>query len=181
MRQGEYLLETKRLWLRPFILDDDIHLFELNSDPLVIKYAGDPPFESVSSARTFLADYDQYEKYKLGRFSCISKQDGSYLGWCGLKYNADSEIKGLFDLGYRFHRKYWNQGYATESSKRILEYGFETCQLKHIMACAFEANKASIKVMKKIGLKYWKRDLYYEEEMIFYQLNNFDYLKNIVE
>ena len=45
-------------------------LFDLNADPDVIRYTGDPAFESVEEARQLIANYDQYIKYGHGRWLC---------------------------------------------------------------------------------------------------------------
>ena len=56
------IIETERMYLREFSVDDASHFYELNSDPEVVRYTGDPPFESVEAAKKFLANYTEYEK-----------------------------------------------------------------------------------------------------------------------
>ena len=60
------LIETPRLVLREFTVDDAYKIWELNSDPEVIKYTGDPPFETVENARDFLNNYMDYENNGFG-------------------------------------------------------------------------------------------------------------------
>jgi RimJ/RimL family protein N-acetyltransferase len=136
--------------MRPITLDDIEHLYQLNLDPDVIKYTGDPPFESIEETRAFYSNYDQYEMYKTGRFSTFLKHGDIFIGWCGLKYHEDGEV----DLGYRFLKKFWGQGYATESSKASLDYGFNNLKFERIYAEAMKENPASIRVMQKVGMKY---------------------------
>jgi len=73
------------------------------------------------------------------------------LGWCGLKYHADT---GETDLGFRLFRNHWNKGYATEASHLALQYGFRRLGLDSVIARAVKENAASLKVMNKLGLEY---------------------------
>ncbi len=79
----------------------------------------------------------------------MTLKDGTFLGWCGLKYFPETDE---VDLGYRFMKKYWGKGYATESSRACLNYGFHELKLKRIMAKAMPENKDSLKVMQKLGM-----------------------------
>src|SRR5437016_1899286 len=113
---SEFMLETERLIMRNWTLNDVDHLFELNSDPEVVKYTGNDSFKNKEEVLELISTYDQYKKYKMGRWMVELKDNKEYLGWCGLKFIHSDDI----DLGYRFNRKHWGKGYATESSKAVL-------------------------------------------------------------
>ena len=93
------ILETPRLLLREFRIDDAENAYLLNLDEEVIKYTGDKSFISIEEAKSFLANYNDYKKNGFGRWAVINKVDNEFLGWCGLKYSAD--IKEV-DIGFRF-------------------------------------------------------------------------------
>jgi len=145
------ILETSRLILRELVPADDGELFALNNDPDVIKYTGDPAFRNVQEARSFLENYDQYRKYGFGRWAVILKKDGDFLGWCGLKY--DPSINET-DIGFRFSKRYWNQGFATESAKACLTHGFDKLDMETIVGRAMKENTASVKVLEKLGMQF---------------------------
>lgn len=145
------MIETERLVLKPLTTEDAHYFFEINNDPEVIQYTGDVPFISEKDALEFLQNYDQFTKYKVGRMAVIRKEDNVFLGWCGIKFNSSSNE---YDLGFRFFKKYWNQGYASEAALASLNYGFETLQIESIVGRAMEQNLASIKVLEKCGMKY---------------------------
>jgi [ribosomal protein S5]-alanine N-acetyltransferase len=147
------ILETTRLFLREFTTDDAESFYLLNLDPDVVKYTGDPPFQSVEDAMIFLKNYDQYKKYKVGRWAVINKADDEFLGWCGLKYTPDLDE---YDIGFRFFKNHWNKGYATESAKACIDLGFNKYNLTVIVGRAMKDNIASIRVLEKIGLTYLK-------------------------
>jgi ribosomal-protein-alanine N-acetyltransferase len=145
------IIETNRCYLRELSVVDAQHFYDLNADAEVIKYTGDKAFGNVSEAKSFLENYNQYELYGYGRWAVIKKSDNEFLGWCGLKYSPDLDE---VDLGFRFFRKHWNQGYATETAKACIDYGFNHLQLTKIVGRAMEANIGSIKVLEKAGLTF---------------------------
>ena len=73
------------------------------------------------------------------------------MGWCGLKYLSETNE---VDLGYRFMKKFWDKGYATEAALACIEYGFNRLNLQRIVGRALPGNLASIKVLEKCGMKY---------------------------
>lgn len=145
------LMETSRLVLRPFTVEDATIMYALNSDPEVLKYTGDKQFESIAETRRFLEAYDQYQKYKVGRLIVISKEDKEIVGWCGLKFHPDT---GDYDLGYRFFQKHWGKGYASEAARACITEGFESLKLNRIIGRVRKENSNSIRVLRKLGMQH---------------------------
>lgn len=148
----ESILETERLYLREFTIADTQNLIDLNSDPEVTRYTGDGPVKDLDEAKTLLTDIilPQY-KNKIGRWAVHLKSTDEFIGWCGIKYLE--ELKE-FDLGYRFFKKHWGKGYATEAAKAVMSYGINVLKLNEIVARASVDNHNSIKVLEKVGLKF---------------------------
>ncbi|QEE48981.1 GNAT family N-acetyltransferase [Flavobacterium alkalisoli] len=140
---------TERLILRELSVNDAYYFYLLNEDTEVLQYTGDIPFENLEAAKQFLAEYDQYKRYGLGRWAVIRKDDNAFLGWCGLKYSSD---KNEYDIGFRFFRHYWNMGYATEAAKKCIEVGFNKFRIPIIIGRVMKNNSSSIRVLEKIGL-----------------------------
>jgi RimJ/RimL family protein N-acetyltransferase len=152
-----YLFETDRLRFRPITPDDAEAMMELNSDFEVVQYTGDVAFESVEAAREFLAGrLEVYHKYKRGRLIAELKSTGEILGWAGLRYDPEQDET---DVGYRFHKKFWGNGYATESAKAFIDYGFNVLGLDRIVAHARKENVASLRVLEKCGMKIIGEDM----------------------
>lgn len=143
------ILETKRLILREFDVNDAYNFYNLNLNPNVIRYTGDKAFPSVEEAESFLANYSVYQDFGYGRWAVIEKDTEEFLGWCGLKFD-----NGKTDLGFRFFEEHWGKGYATESAQACLDYGFQKLGLEEIIDRAMKENLASIRVLEKIGMKY---------------------------
>lgn len=163
------IIETNRCYLRELSVGDAPYFYDLNADAEVIKYTGDQAFGNVSEAKSFLENYNQYDLYGYGRWAVIDKNDGEFLGWCGLKYSPDLEE---VDLGFRFFRKYWNQGFATETAKACIDYGFTHLQLNKIVGRAMERNVASIKVLEKTGMTFVGKFDFDLHEGVLYQIEN---------
>lgn len=148
------LIETERLLLRKITLDDKEKLFRLHSNPDVQKYTGEPVVESIGEIEKVIETrINDYEKYGYGRWATFLKNEMQFVGWAGLAYLPEFD---KIDLGYRFLPEFWGAGIATEASRAILTYGFDKFKLRKIIAIAMKENKASIKVMEKIGMKFDK-------------------------
>lgn len=146
------IFNTGRLVARELSPADAADLYALNADKEVIKYTGDQPFRSVEEAKVFLENYREYELYGCGRWALNRKEDGAFIGWCGLKMHDEDWV----DLGFRLMRKYWGQGYATEAAWASLAFGFEKLDLPRVIGRAAAANSASLRVLEKIHMRFWK-------------------------
>lgn len=167
------IIETDRLNLREWVIEDSENFFELNNDPEVVRYTGDPPFESIEATREFVRNYDAFEKEGMGRWVCILKETGENIGWCGLR----KKPKGYVDLGYRFHRKHWNNGFATEASQACLEFGFNHLELEKIVAHSMIENKASSRVMQKLGMRFVGEGINEGHPSVGYEITRSEFLK----
>ena len=163
------IVETERLYLREFIDKDAIHFYQMNNDPDVIKYAGDSPFDSLESAKNFLLNYQDYKINNMGRWAVCLKETSEFLGWCGLKFHPK---ENLVEVGYRFYKKNWNKGYATESALASIEYGFKALKLSKIYAHCHMENEKSIHVVNKCGLKFVKQFDYEGMPANLYKIDN---------
>lgn len=161
------ILETNRLYLRRITIEDAENIYLLNLDPEVIQYTGDDAFDSVASAQHFVTHYDHYNKYDFGRWAVIGKNNHTFLGWCGLKYTPETDE---YDIGFRFLKKYWNQGYATEAALACIALGFEKYKMPRIIGRARKDNASSIKVLEKISLTYFEAYDFDGKEGVLYQI-----------
>jgi [ribosomal protein S5]-alanine N-acetyltransferase len=163
------LFQSERLLFREFTLNDAELLYELNSDAEVTKYVHEPP-TTRESAREILKNIimPQYER-KLGRWAVHLKYTEEFIGWSGLKYLAEREE---IDLGYRFKKQYWGNGYATEAAKTCISYAFEHLALHRVVAKAHIENLASLHVIEKCGMNFVKEDVIDGSPVKVYALEN---------
>lgn len=149
-------LETERLLLRELEISDAEQLFLLDSNPDVMKYVGMKPLTEVEETKKQVEMIrQQYVDNGIGRFAVIEIESGLLIGWSGLKIlrNPINGFKDVYELGYRFLPEKWGKGYATESAKAWLNYGFNTLKTEIIYAYVDENNAASIKTLEKLGFE----------------------------
>ncbi|MGE6396446.1 GNAT family N-acetyltransferase [Chryseobacterium scophthalmum] len=149
-------IETERLILRNLVEEDYERLYLLDSDPEVMKYIGMPTLSKVEESKEVVKMImQQYEENGVGRIAVIEKESGLLIGWSGLKLNT-SEVNGyqnFYELGYRFLPETWGKGYATESGKASLDYGFNDLKAEIIYAYAHSENQASNYILTKLGFE----------------------------
>ena len=166
----DIVIETNRLLLRRFTEDDASLLYELNLDPDVIRYTHDSMID-VEHAKKVLNEVilPQYVLYDHGRWAVHLRSNLGFIGWCGLKYLSETNE---VDLGYRFMKKFWGNGYATEAALACIEYGFGKLDLRQIVGRALPGNLASIKVLEKCGMKYLHEEVVHGYLHKNYQVTN---------
>ena len=159
----ELTLETKRLILRPWKLDDAEELYEYAKDPLVGPIAGWPVHTSLEYSRmviqTVFAEPDVY--------AVVLKQTGKPIGSTGLSIGKASTLEIPEDegeIGYWLGFPYWGQGMIPEAVKELLRYGFEERGLNKIWCAYFDGNIKSRRVQEKCGFRYHhtNQDIYWE-------------------
>jgi RimJ/RimL family protein N-acetyltransferase len=145
------VLETDRLTLREFTQADVDNLFELNSDPEVMRYitGGKPtPREEIRDniIPFHLGCYERSDG--LGTWAAQARSTGEFLGWFHFRPGSGEGV----ELGYRLHRGAWNKGYATEGSRALIRKGFTDLRVDRVFALTMTVNTASRRVMEKAGL-----------------------------
>lgn len=162
-------IETDRLILREIRRTDLEDMFELDSDPEVHRFLGNKPIKTIEESKIIIESvFKQYEERGIGRWAVIEKSSGNFIGWSGLKLNTEYNMNGFtkyYDIGYRFIKRYWGKGYATESANAALDYAFDIMKLPELYATTEVGNQASHNVLLKIGMKYVE-DFYFEEEKL---------------
>lgn len=148
------LIETERLQMREFTLDDTDAVYEFQTNSDVLRYmGGDGAVETREDAERIIRDIwlVEYEKYGYARYALVHKVDQRVIGFCGLKFEPEY---GLPDLGYRMLPEYWGRGLATEAALAVLEYARDVLQLEKIFGEVVEKNTASINVLEKVGFRH---------------------------
>jgi [ribosomal protein S5]-alanine N-acetyltransferase len=157
-------LETNRLILRNLTQDDVDDLVRLDSDSEVMRFING----GIATTREAIANEflpyatGYYNKSKnLGFWAIIERQSQEFIGWIFLRPEVDFKLlqqlnlaePGAVELGYRLGQQSWNQGYTTEVAQALINKSFTESEIDKIVAWALVENKASIRVMAKVGLK----------------------------
>jgi len=154
------ILETERLILRPFQREDASEVFECwESDPDVARYMFWSSHHDIEKTKEWLEfELGQISSEQWFRWAVVRKDSNELIG-TGLVYFE--EEYGLFEIGYNFGKKYWGQGYATETMREIISYAKNVLKVKELVGRYAKENPASGKVMEKLGFRYYK-DIPYE-------------------
>jgi ribosomal-protein-alanine N-acetyltransferase len=144
-------IETARLLLRPFTLEDAPELHGIWSDPASERFGGSwPRPETVDDTRRYLEPIVA-EQAARGHapWAVVERASGRIVGDCGL-FLADG-VGPEIELAYGLGRAWWGLGYATEAAAACLRVGFGELCLSRIVADADPANAASLRVLEKLG------------------------------
>lgn len=167
-------LQSERLYYREFIPSDDVLMFALDSNPEVHTYLGNNPVTDISQAREYITSViNQYKTNGIGRMAAFIKDTNEFIGWGGLKleHNVNGREQ-FYDIGYRLLPKFWGKGYATESAKFFINYGFNTLNIPVINATALRANAGSCNALVKSGLTETEIFDYKGEEAVWFEIKN---------
>ena len=147
------ILETKRLLLRPFTLDDSDFILELLNTEGWIKYIGDRNIKTNEQARNYLENgpLKSYQTNGFGLSLVQLKTNNKSIGMCGL---IKRDYLDHADIGFAFLPKFWAKGYAVESAAAVMNHAREVLALDRVLAITSPDNEASAKLLGKIGLKF---------------------------
>ena len=153
-RAMQVFLETERLVLRRFTGADVDYLFDLDSDPEVMRFltGGKPTPREVIRDETLPRILHYYERFAgFGFWAAIERSTGDFLGWFEFRPQEGSGTDEA-ELGYRLRRSAWGRGYATEGSRALIRKGFSELGVRRVVAETMAVNIASRRVMEKAGL-----------------------------
>jgi RimJ/RimL family protein N-acetyltransferase len=149
-------LETERLLLRQFDLQDSDLLVELDGDPRVMRYitGGTPTSRDEVEGEVLPAFLDYYRRFPAyGFWAAIEKSTGEFLGWFHYRPAPDAPLNEP-ELGYRLRFEVWGKGYATEGCRALIAKGFSAFEVQRVVASTMAVNAASRRVMEKSGMRF---------------------------
>ncbi|MDF9825805.1 RimJ/RimL family protein N-acetyltransferase [Breznakia sp. PF5-3] len=143
-------MESERLLLRPFSLDDAEALYQLAKDEEVGINAGWEKHTSVEMSKEVIENIFM----KSEQYAIILKEDSKIIGAVGLVPDPKRENPDVKMLGYWIGKAYWRNGYATEASNIVLEDAFENKGYERISVYHYAYNEGSKAVIEKLGFVY---------------------------
>ncbi len=147
---------TERLRLRGWRRGDAPALAAMNADPEVMRYIGSgakPYAEALERAESLVRDApgDGLGLWAIEEWAIEESGTGVFHGWAGLFPLDDTQE---IELAYRLVTSSWGRGIATESARPMLAYGFDELRLDLIAAVTAPKNRASRRVLDKLGFAY---------------------------
>jgi len=145
------LLETERLLLRPFRPEDVEVAFSWLGDVEVMRYMPAGPDTSLGQTISRLVAYREHQLvYGYSKWLVSERESGEAVGDAGLLWLPGAED---IDLGFRFVKRCWGRGYATEVARAWIDYAFSTLSLHRLTAFAHPENSASLRVLERVGFR----------------------------
>lgn len=146
------MIHTNRLILRPFEEADFAPFAEMNADPVVMEFfpATLTREESDQFALRLMA---HFQTHGYGPWVVAIPGVTPFAGFVGLlQVNFTAHFTPAVEVGWRFARLFWGQGYATEGAAASLQFGFEQLHLSEIVSITAIQNLRSQRVMERIGM-----------------------------
>ena len=167
------LIETDRLLLRMFEARDLDSAFRLFNDEEVQKYLSPENRRNREQMKVTLRNFVKHWKERGFSLWCAGeKGDDKMSGYCGLQsFDKTSDVEVLFG----FFKDCWGKGFATESAKACLKFGFEELHLEKVFATVHPENTASRRILEKIGMTFEKRNIHYGIDTIIYVISRHDF------
>lgn len=147
------ILNTERLFLRPWLESDADSLYENAKDPDVGPIAGWPPHKSIEESLGLIRNILCWPEC----YAVCLKKDNVAIGCIELKLNGKTDMTDRDDeceLGYWIGKKFWGQGLIPEAASALIRRGFETLNMNVIWCGYYDGNAKSKRAQEKIGFVY---------------------------
>lgn len=163
------MIETPRLHLRPFTLQDAPFILRLVNEPSWIEFIGDRNVHSITDAENYLEQgpLKNYSELGFGFWLVALKETGLPVGMCGITQRTYLDHP---DIGFAFLPEYTGVGYAVEAAQAVVRYARDHLLLEKLYAYAVPENHRSIRLLEKLGFSYLRVLWLEETELSLYSL-----------
>lgn len=182
-------LETNRIRLRQWKVEDYLPFSELNLDAKVMEFFPNTLTKTESDA---MADKitSLISKRGWGFWAAEQKATHEFMGFVGLHSpNSELPFSPCVETGWRLAKKFWGFGYATEAAKQALNFAFEALHLDEVVSFTAVENKKSQAVMQRLGMINTKQNFMHPDikinkplcEHVLYKIKREQWVNNTLE
>lgn len=143
-------LETERLILRPWSLEDAGDMFAYASTAKVGPMAGWKPHENLEETRKIIEMFQAEDDV----WALELKENHKVIGSLGLHNSEKADLEYDLELGYVLSEEYWGWGLAVEAAKKAIQFAFEELRIDTLLVSHFDFNMQSKRVIEKLGFSY---------------------------
>ena len=127
----------------------------MNADPRVMEYYPAPLTRAQSDAQVLDRIVPQFAEHGYGLWAVEVPGVAPFIGFVALQApNFEAHFTPCIEIGWRLATLYWGRGYATESARAVLAFGFAEVGLEEIVSFTVPANRRSIAVMERLEMTY---------------------------
>jgi RimJ/RimL family protein N-acetyltransferase len=145
-------LETKRLILRDFRIEDWKAVHDYAANPRTVTYVPWGPNsadQTIEFVRKSIEDASRPNR-RTFELAIVLRDEDRLIGGAGLRLSGTPNRDA--GMGYVVHPSFWGRGIASETASAVIEFGFRRCGLQRIWAECDPANTASARVLEKVGM-----------------------------
>jgi RimJ/RimL family protein N-acetyltransferase len=162
------VIKTERLTLRQMDFHDEDNLMKIFSDPIAMRFY--PSTKTREDAKKWIQwNLNNYEKHNSGLWICEYKENGDFVGMCGIVPQIVDEQHEM-EIGYLLVREHWGKGLATEAAKASRDFGFNVLGLNRLISMIYKPNTPSIRVAERVGMTFEKETLIRGRETLIYSI-----------
>jgi [ribosomal protein S5]-alanine N-acetyltransferase len=168
------ILQTKRTRLMPWRHIDFGSFRPIATDPEVMRYISDGKPWNDDQIREFIrrqmrhAAANQFCMWRI-----VREPDGKMLGFCGLQPLA-IEGRREVEIGWWLAKNCWGHGLATEAAREAMRFAFDEIMLSRVIAIAQPENRASIHIMRKLGMQFEREAIHKGIRVVVYSIRRLD-------
>jgi RimJ/RimL family protein N-acetyltransferase len=148
-------METERLRFRSHEAGDEADFVSMHTDAEVRRYVGGQAWPVDKARSRFREQYLGRPIETYGLWATVFKEEGKYIGSCGLR--APGSGMGASLASY-LARAYWGRGLASEATRAFIDIAFTRLDLQRVEADVEKGNAASEQILRKFGFKYVRRE-----------------------
>ncbi|GAA0854158.1 GNAT family N-acetyltransferase [Aliiglaciecola litoralis] len=173
MKETDWQHKTARLRLRKFSMQDRQFVISLVNDPQWIAHIGDRNVHDETQAEAFIKDgpLSCYRNHGFGMYIFESLTDNTPMGVCGL---LQRDYLDKPDIGYAILPQFRGQGLTFEACQGVLQHDVSRYSLDTVYATISPLNKASIKLIERLGFEFSKLIEPTNQQSLLYIKRNFD-------
>ena len=159
--RSKHAITTGRLLLRRWRAEDIDPFAAICSDPEVMRYIGCGSTRTRDQSAAAIRAYEtDWEEKNYGLFAVELLDSNHLIGFTGLAEPTFlPEIMPVVEVGWRFARQSWGNGYATEAARAVLDFGLVTLRIPEIVSIYQAENRASHRIVEKLGMRFDRETL----------------------
>ncbi|MER6916645.1 GNAT family N-acetyltransferase [Streptomyces sp. NPDC000594] len=161
------MIETERLSLRPFRVEDAELFVSLHADERVNHYVG--AYSLDKAVDRLRMSQRQWAERGHGILAVHRKEDDAFIGRCGLTHweNFDET-----EIGWTLTADSWGRGYATEAARAVLDWAFTAVKTDYFTAMIHPGNTASVRVAERLGFTPLRDDTMFGRGVTIYSVDH---------
>ena len=170
MESSLAIFKTSRLTISKISTGDLDKLAPILSDESTMKYSG-TGVQSKDQMLSYIQNCAiQYRENGFGHWAIFLTETNELVGLCGLnKHQVDEEE--CFHINYRLGSRYQGNGIATEAANGLIHYCTTSLSINNLSAIIEPSNTSSIKVIERLGFKFYKKTTFKNLNVNVYQVS----------